>query len=221
MIDTYNGSRTASEQRAIIESFAYTNFEGKIQMNKPDEEFWVFEEYEWQSRQLKHLFFGRLLGQGDRDAAFRYSLKTRRYIATTSMDSELALIMANITLAAPGKIFYDPFVGTGSLPIACSHYGAMTLGSDIDGRSIRGKNGIGVQSNYRQYGLSGRHLDGFVSDLTHTPLRAGRSIGMVPLLNGIVCDPPYGVREGLKVLGRKDGGGKEVVLLTSGTASHL
>lgn len=130
------------------------------------------------------------------------------------MDSELALVTANVTLAAPGKLFYDPFVGTGSFPIACSHFGAVTVGSDLDGRTIRGKNGRNVVSNFRQYGLLGQYLDGFISDLTHCPLRAG------PKFDGIICDPPYGVREGLKVLGMRDGSGKEVVFI-NGEAAHL
>lgn len=32
---------------------------------------------------------------------------------------------------------YDPFVGTGGLLVAASHYGAVTLGMDIDIRVIR------------------------------------------------------------------------------------
>lgn len=40
---------------------------------------------------------------------------------------------------APGRIIYDPFVGTGSLLYSCAHWGAYVLGSDIDGRQMRGK----------------------------------------------------------------------------------
>ncbi|KAL8668920.1 MAG: hypothetical protein Q9224_007767, partial [Gallowayella concinna] len=43
------------------------------------------------------------------------------------------------------------------------------------------------------------------------------------LLDGIICDPPYGVREGLKVLGSRGDGGKkkEIVWLDDGEAAHL
>ncbi|KAJ2998413.1 hypothetical protein NUW58_g338 [Xylaria curta] len=52
--------------------------------------------------------------------------------------------------------------------------------------------------NFQQYGLE-KSLGGvFVSDLTNTPVRKAR------ILDGILCDPPYGVREGLKVLGVRD-----------------
>ena len=41
--------------------------------------------------------------------------------------------------AAPGKIIYDPFAGTGSLLYACAQSGSYVMGSDIDGRQMRGK----------------------------------------------------------------------------------
>ena len=116
------------------------------------------------------------------------------------MDSELALVTANISLAATGKLFYDPFVGTGSFPIACAHFGAMAWGSDLDGRSIRGEGGKkSLKGNFQQYSIQSRLGDMFSADLIHHPFHPNRRIW-----DGIVCDPPYGVREGLKVLGVKD-----------------
>lgn len=212
--DAFSGSRTLLEQKAIIESFKYMGFNGPIRMRDAEWTFTIFEEYEHNVPGPKQIYLGRYLGGSSRHAIVDYSLKTRDYINTTSMDSELALLTANITLAAPDKIFYDPFVGTGSFPIACSHFGAKTMGSDIDGRMVRGKNGKDIKTSFRQYGLLDRYLDGFISDLTHSPLRRGR------WLDGIIGDPPYGVREGPKVLGTKDGSGKEVVYI-NGEASHL
>ena len=79
---------------------------------------------------------------------------------------------------------------------------------------MRGREGKDIRTNFRQYGLLDKYLDGFISDLTHSPLRKGR------FLDGIIGDPPYGVREGLKVLGTKDGSGKEAVYI-NGEAAHL
>ena len=183
-------------------------------MVDPQQTFTIFEEYEFGNEAPKRIYLARLIAPSSRHILNRYSLKTREYINTTSMDSELALLTANITLAARNKIFYDPFVGTGSFPIACSHFGAMTIGSDIDGRMIRGRNGKDIKTNFRQYGLLDKYIDGLISDLTHSPLRSGR------YLDGIICDPPYGVREGLKVLGTKDGSGKKAVFI-DGKAAHL
>ena len=212
--DSFSGSRPSLEQKAIIESFKYMGFNGPIRMRDAEQTFTIFEEYDYNVPGPKRIYLGRYLGGSSRHAIVDYSLKTRDYINTTSMDSELALLTANLTLAAPNKIFYDPFVGTGSFPIACSHFGALTMGSDIDGRMIRGKNGKDIKTSFQQYALLDRYLDGFISDLTHSPLRKGR------WLDGIIGDPPYGVREGLKVLGTKDGSGKEAVFV-NGEASHL
>ena len=189
-------------------------FHGPIKMKNPEQIFTIFEEYEFSSSTLKSVYLGRFVGESSRRILNNYTLKKRDYINTTSMDSELALLTANMALAAPDKVFYDPFVGTGSFPIACSHFGARTMGSDIDGRMVRGRNGKDIRTSFKQYGLLEKYLDGFVSDLTHSPLRKGR------WLDGIIGDPPYGVREGLKVLGTKDGSGKEAVFI-NGEAAHL
>lgn len=90
------------------------------------------------------------------------------------------------------------------------------MGSDIDGRAIRGKQESNILTNFQQYGLVDKHLDDFVADLTHSPLRGGGQ----KLLDGIICDPPYGVREGLKVLGSRDGGEKEIKYF-NGEPAHL
>lgn len=194
-------------------------------MTSPDQTYFILEEYRFQiPGEPKRVALGRLLGTSARSLAATYDLKKRSYISTTSMDSELALITANMALAAPGKLMYDPFMGTGSFPIACAHFGTTVLGSDIDGRSIRGTKKKNVVSNFVQYGSLNRYLDGFVSDLTNSPLRG--SLGGIGgrkgrWLDGIVCDPPYGVREGLKVLGTLRDDLKREIRLHDGTLAHL
>ncbi|KAK5201902.1 hypothetical protein LTR16_001067 [Cryomyces antarcticus] len=214
-LDGFQGKRSPSSQRDVMESFQYMGFDGPIQMNDAELSMCIFEEYERKARTPKILHLGRLIASSGRRAKATYDLKKRKYISTTSMDSELALVTANLAHAAPGRLFYDPFMGTGSFPIACAHFGAVTLGSDIDGRSIRGKKDRDVVSNFVQYGIAGRYLDGFVSDLTHTSLRTAR------YLDGIVCDPPYGVREGLKVLGSAKAESGKAVVLNNGELAHL
>lgn len=214
----------------IINSFSYLNFQGPIRLKDADETFTIFEDYDYhpdRSATLQRLYFGRFISESSRRILDTYTLKKRQYINTTSMDSELALLTANITLARPNTLFYDPFVGTGSFPLACSHFGARTLGSDIDGRMVRGRDGQDIRTNFQQYGLLDRYLDSFISDLTHTPLRlhsrsssqSGSRNGR--WLDGIICDPPYGVREGLKVLGSKDSSRPREAIFINGEASHL
>ncbi|KAI5209656.1 tRNA guanosine-2'-O-methyltransferase [Aureobasidium subglaciale] len=214
-IDSYQAKRTNIEKRDIVESFSYMAFEGPIRMKNPDLPMVVLEEWDLEGKHPNRVALGRLLGESGRSVMNKYDLKKRRYISTTSMDSQLALITANMALAAPGKIFYDPFTGTGSFPIACAHFGATVVGSDIDPRSIRGKPDRNVMSNFMQYGLVPQYLEMFVSDLTNTPIRKTR------WLDGIVCDPPYGVREGLRVLGSTREDLQKEVLLASGVPAHL
>lgn len=185
-------------------------------MRDADASFKVFEEYDEKVREPKYAYLGRFISASGRDAKTTYDLKKRHYISTTSMDAELALVTANMALAAPGKLFYDPFMGTGGFPIACAHFGAIVCGSDIDGRSIRGTGGsarkgqtgkFDVLGNFKQYGLESRYLGAFVSDLTNSPFRIlhhGNVASRGGYLDGIICDPPYGIREGLKVLGSRD-----------------
>lgn len=173
-------------------------------MENPEALFTIFEQWQDENALLGILepdryYFGWYIASSQRDIIHKYDLKKRDYISTTSMDSELSLVTANISLSGPGKLFYDPFCGTGSFPVACAHFGATAWGSDIDGRSMRGEGGKkSLKGNFEQYGIGSYLGDVFSSDLTNSPIRRDR------IFDGIVCDPPYGVREGLRVLGIKD-----------------
>ncbi|CAK7562469.1 MAG: hypothetical protein SEPTF4163_000315 [Sporothrix epigloea] len=217
--DSFQGKRSNKARLALIDSFgAVLPLEGDIDMRDPDMVLTVFEHWTFGSVQKKipdpeRYYLGRFVAGTARDASLAFDLKKRRYIATTSMDAELSLLTANLALAAPGKLFYDPFVGTGSFPLAAARWGATVWGSDIDGRAVRGSaagiNGAGgsggsrsgrsdVRGNFEQYNLLSSFGDVFTADLTHIPLRVG---GKNRWIDGIICDPPYGVREGPRVLG--------------------
>jgi tRNA (guanine10-N2)-methyltransferase len=214
-LDSFHGSRAQSQQCEIIETFSYMAFEGPIVMKNAECNFTVFEDYKLNVKVPWRLFLGKLVVEGSRKVVARYNLKKRKYISTTSMDAELSLITANLALARPGALAYDPFMGTGSFPLACAHFGSTVWGSDLDGRSIRGKKGRNVKANFEQYGTSSLYLDGFAADLTNTPLR------VVRCLDSVICDPPYGVREGLKVLGSVKLTGQQEVFLADGSLAHL
>ncbi|PHH68524.1 hypothetical protein CDD80_7445 [Ophiocordyceps camponoti-rufipedis] len=205
VFESYQGARSDVLKLSIINSFGYLPFKGPIRMSRPDHVFTIFELWPYDSPVLgienpDMMYLGRLVACSSRDVILRFDLKKRSYISTTSMDSELSLVTANIALAAPGKLFYDPFVGTGSFPIACAHFGAVGWGSDIDGRVIRGTGGCkSLKGNFEQYGLTNHVGDFFAADLINTPIKETHR-----LWDGIVCDPPYGVREGLRVLGIRD-----------------
>ncbi|KAI9313806.1 hypothetical protein BX666DRAFT_2140306, partial [Dichotomocladium elegans] len=203
-VSAFNSTVSRDRQLSVINSFSYLGFEGPIDMKNPAVQFAVLEDFgstpyvAGVEAVREYIYMGRLVASGSRDLVSRYTLKKRNYLGTTSMDAELSLVMANQALAAPGKIVYDPFVGTGSFLFTCAHFGAYTIGSDIDGRQIRGKgDGKGVKANVEQYQLQGRVLDSLVFDVCHHPWRVKE------WLDAIVT-APYGVRAGAKTLGRKE-----------------
>lgn len=231
-IDAFQGggsaARSPAQRTALINTFRYLPLAGPINLTHPDLHLTIFEEYAPHAPEPHTYHLGRLLARSPALPA-RFDLKQRPYISTTSMAADLALLTANLALAAPGKLFYDPFAGTGSFPLASAAFGAVAWGSDIDGRAVRatghdarhaaGRAGVrgerSVRGNFAFYGLEARLGDVFTCDLTNSPLRRvgfneeGEGAGAAGrparrLFDGIVCDPPYGVREGLRVLGCKD-----------------
>lgn len=195
-------------------------FRGRANLKEPDHVFWSVVSDASKTANLvqppKKVMFGRLIGRGDRAPVKTYELSKRVYLGPTSMDAEMALLMANMAHARPGGMVLDPFCGTGSMIIAAAHYGAMTMGFDIDIRVIKyGKHDmkdskfgtresdgttLNVWSNFRQYGLQ-PPVALLHADLHALPMRAH---GLEGTLQGIVADPPYGVRAG----GRKSGSRK-------------
>lgn len=89
---------------------------------------------------FEHVYFGKRVGVSRaRPLINVHDIKKRAFFGNTSMEAEMGLLTAGQTLPAPGKIMYDPFVGTGSLLYAVAHWGSYVLGSDIDARQFRGK----------------------------------------------------------------------------------
>ncbi|EMR08251.1 hypothetical protein PNEG_03418 [Pneumocystis murina B123] len=192
VVESFNKSHSIEHQIALINSFSYLALEGPVFMNNPEEIYAILEE--WTVDSLKYVFMGRQIAKSSRHAVNWFNLKKRRYIGNTSMDAELSLIIANQALAEKGKLVYDPFVGTGSILLACAYYEAMIMGTDIDGRLLRGQNGRSIHSNLEQYGLTSKFLDIFTMDFLHPAIRDSL------LLDIIICDPPYGLRASPKTL---------------------
>ncbi|KAF8348221.1 tRNA guanosine-2'-O-methyltransferase [Amanita rubescens] len=214
VVTAFNHSIPQDRQKEVIENFSYMDFLGKIDMREPDIVLGCFEEYPDKQGAPRtklegdgsflQVYFGRLIEEGSaRQLISRFDVKKRVYYGNTSMESEISLLMTNQTLAAPGKLIYDPFMGTGSMAYPAAHFGAFIFGSDIDGRQMRGKGKPpGVIRAAIQYGISSRILDICTFDVTQSPWRLGE------LFDAIVTDPPIetaldGVRAGAKRLGRK------------------
>ncbi|KAG2174806.1 hypothetical protein INT43_005868, partial [Umbelopsis isabellina] len=213
-VSAFGSTYSIKQQIDMINAFAFLGFDGDIDMKNPDVQFAIMADFglerskymEMGTFEAYNMYMGKVVASGSRDLVNRYNLKKRKYLGTTSMDAELSLIMANQALATPGKLVYDPFVGTGSFLFTCAHFGSYTLGSDIDGRQIRGKGKASIKSNVAQYDLGDRVLDTLTFDICHNPWRATN------WLDAIVTDPPYGVRAGAKKLGRKETSKKQVSL---------
>ncbi|KAF7021603.1 hypothetical protein CFC21_034519 [Triticum aestivum] len=207
IVDSFGKAVSFEEQNAIIKRFTYIPFEGRVNLKKPDHKFFVLETDDYGPQNglppvaQKTVFFGRLVGAADRHVVPTYELKSRKYIGPTAMDCEMAFLMANQGLAQPGKLVYDPFVGTGSILVAAAHFGAMTMGADIDIRVVRDGRGpdCNIWSNFEQYKLP-EPLCVLRADNNLPPWRPG----LKEIFDAIICDPPYGVRAG----GRKSGGRK-------------
>ncbi|KAE9411183.1 RNA methylase [Gymnopus androsaceus JB14] len=208
IVTAYNHTIPQSRQKKVVESFSYMDFMGKIDMKNPEITLGCFEEYETRSGKtrerhegdgdFRQVYFGRLIEEGSARSLIQvFDVKKRSYYGNTSMEAEISLLMANQTLASPGKLIYDPFMGTGSMAYPVAYFGAQVMGSDIDGRQMRGKATPGVFRAASQYGVSSRMIDICTFDVTNNPWRCGE------LFDAIVTDPPYGVRAGAKRLGRK------------------
>nr|ATG70641.1 ATTRM11 [Juniperus phoenicea] len=207
VVDTFGKVLSSDEQRERIESFSYIPFKGRVDLRNADNRFWLIETDDQFSNNglpptvQRTLFFGREVGGADRKLLPTFSLSNRKYLGPTAMDAEIAFLMANQALVQPGKLVYDPFVGTGSILVAASHFGAMTMGADIDIRVVRNGRGpdCNVWSNFKQYDLP-LPISLIRADNNLPPWRGD----LQEIFDAIICDPPYGVRAG----GRKSGGRK-------------
>ncbi|KAL3693576.1 hypothetical protein R1sor_007227 [Riccia sorocarpa] len=207
VVDTFGKILSLDEQTERIHSMSYIPFLGVVKLKCPEHKFWLIET---DGNDLNNglppadnmsILFAREIGVSDRKVVVKYELSRRNYLGPTAMDAEVALLMANQALAKPGNLVYDPFVGTGSILVAAAHFGAMTMGADIDIRVIRDGKGPdkNVWSNFKQYDLT-PPIGLIRADNNVPPWRSNLS----EVFDAIICDPPYGVRAG----GRKSGGRK-------------
>ncbi len=112
--------------------------------------------------------------------------------------------MATQALIRRGSLVYDPFVGSGSILIACTHYGGICTGSDIDRALLHGIDGKSMHHAFAQYQLPAPSL--LCVDTSHPCFRTDRT-----WFDAIVCDPPYGMRAGARTSNKRKKGAQESV----------
>lgn len=108
----------------------------KVRMHKPDFCFYIIENIK--ARPDHRFCVARKISSGGRKIIETFSLKKRTYLGITSMDPELSILMATQGLVRKGSLTYDPFVGTGSLSLVPSYFGALSFGSDISYTTLYG-----------------------------------------------------------------------------------
>mmetsp|Transcript_29412 Transcript_29412/g.113878 ORF Transcript_29412/g.113878 Transcript_29412/m.113878 type:complete len:465 (-) Transcript_29412:810-2204(-) len=204
VIDGFGRSYSYDDQISKMTFFTpvLSKLKAKVRLKKPAHEIWIMEDVlpskghrhiPDRSEQPRQVFLGLKIADGGHRFASSYTLKKRNYIGTTSMDAELSFIMANQAVVKPGTLVMDPFVGTGSIIISASAFGAEVIGSDIDMNVLRGNEDKNIRSNFSQYNLN--FPAGIIRcDLLKSPWRDGSASG--GWLDAILCDPPYGIREG-------------------------
>ncbi|XP_047951946.1 tRNA (guanine(10)-N2)-methyltransferase homolog [Salvia hispanica] len=206
-VECFGKALSFPEQNERIQKLAFVPFQGRVNLRNPDHNFCLIDNDDYGDKNglppasQRRIFFGREVGASDRKILQTYQLKSRKYLGPTAMDAEMAFLMANQAQVKPGKLVYDPFVGTGSILIGAAHFGAMTMGADIDIRVVRDGRGpdCNIWSNFKQYGLP-MPVSLLRADNNLPPWRAD----LKEMFDAIICDPPYGVRAG----GRKSGGRK-------------
>lgn len=165
VMEAFGRSYSLEEQLRRMHEFSplLSKLKAKVRLKNPDYEVWIMEDVfppnghrhiVDKSGDPTQIFLALKIATGGQHVATNYSLKRRDYIGTTSMDAELAFLMANQALVTNKSILMDPFVGTGSILISAAAFGAHVIGSDIDMNVIRGKDNVGIRENFVQYNMS-------------------------------------------------------------------
>eukprot|EP00834_Sanchytrium_tribonematis_P005182 NODE_298_length_10484_cov_0.802600.p2 type:complete len:411 gc:universal NODE_298_length_10484_cov_0.802600:3447-4679(+) len=196
--DIQSFGKAQSKELAFKEIGSKMGLLGRIDLTTPNVVFGIFQFHDL-SRILKYIYVGISTNiKTSHHLINRFDLKKRKYIGTTSMDSGLSLLMANCAKISKGDITYDPFTGTGSMLVVASYFGAFTIGSDLDGRQLRGtmkgakKNTNGVFGNMEYYDLSQNYIGSYILDFSNPCMRN------IELIDSIICDPPYCIRASAK-----------------------
>lgn len=212
-VESFNRKLSTQIKVEKIEKLSFLPFKGKIILNEPQNSFHLFEYYGNNPNDIPlepiQILFGKWIVDSRRKNISLLSLKQRKFIANTSMEPTLSLLMANIAKIKDNDLVLDPFVGSGSLLVSAAYCGAFVLGTDIDYLLIHGltkPSRFGVKrrdadesilSNLKQYSLQSKYLDIIVADSSQPIWRTK------PLLklDAIITDPPYGKRESRERVG--------------------
>ena len=216
-----------SDRRIQVEHFSEVLgvlTQRRVDLEAPDTELWLLkdcrrlEEDHSNSPQQDthyHWLLKRIKPKTQRSAhelALRSDVKKRAFIGTTTMPSDRALLLANLTQVTKGNVVLDPFCGSAGLLLASSLLGLKTVGGDLDvktlshkdhplpcppssGRPLRGVERVSYSDSFIELGLPAPTLvvgaDIQAPDVMERYLAANYG----QQYDAIVTDPPYGIRE--------------------------
>ncbi|GAB5356871.1 hypothetical protein AAMO2058_000325700 [Amorphochlora amoebiformis] len=193
------------EQREVLNPFFELGWKGKANLSCPDALFYIFTDCghiaDTKKPPKKVWFCRQITDKTMRYKLHKYSLKTRPFIGPTSTCSELAFLMANQAQVKAGSVVFDPFVGTASLLVAASHFGAICVGNDLDYCLLHSKihkpkaKKKDLFLNFTHYGFERPEI--VCGDSANPPWRS------FEMFDSIICDPPYGVRAGARKSGSR------------------
>ena len=118
-----------------LQWLSFLPFNGRVDLKNPQYEFHVLEDYGNETNsapdQPLRVFFGRLIAHGQRRLVTQYAVKRRHFIANTSMDAQLSLVMANQALVctklSPVHSISRGGGGGGGRGVACNAHTKVAL----------------------------------------------------------------------------------------------
>ncbi|MFW9935039.1 MAG: THUMP domain-containing protein [Candidatus Thorarchaeota archaeon] len=122
-------------------------------------------------------FFGPLLASRDRTSFSKRRSPFRPFFVPSAIHPKIARVLVNLSRARPGKLFVDPFSGTGGLLLEAAEIGCIPVGLDIDSSMLTGS-----QRNLTHFDIP---FHGCLADARNPPLCNEK-------IEAIATDPPYG-----------------------------
>jgi tRNA (guanine10-N2)-methyltransferase len=199
-VEVYGSSLTQKEKsERIFRVLSVLTERVKVDLKNPTLNLFIFEQMRSRNNienELVQVFFAREVAINSNSLQNDFCLKKRKFLNTTSMDPCLSFVMANMALCRRSSIVFDPFVGSGSVLVSCAEFGSVCCGSDYDPRVFHDAESS-IRDNFAQYGFPSRFLGVIRADFSQKFFQRRE------MFDAIVTDPPYGVREGIKKIGRK------------------
>ena len=211
-VSSYGRKLATAEQRRLMNLFAPL-FRGDepADMRQPACVLCVLEFPNAQTDGQSRWFFGRQIAPVGRlvlqpeHERMRLALSQRPVLGPTTLDNDLAFIMANVAEIGRGSLVLDPFCGTAGLLLTAAARGAFVVGGELDARVVHGwqctysKGGqerTDVRLNFEHYEFSRPEL--VICDNAKRPWRANHRV-----FDAVVTDLPYGVRAATKCTGER------------------